>query len=316
MQRTRFTSRNPAAERRAEFAETLKALGDHTGAIEAMTAALELDADWPAGWYRLGDLQAEAANPTAAANAFQKALSLDPDDSLGARARMELVTGERVAETLPPAFVEALFDQYAPRFDAALTEKLGYRGPEILMRALSHTGFAHAARALDLGCGTGLMGEALRARCTVLEGVDLSAGMLERARRRGLYDRLEKADIAAIPLAEPAYDLIVAADVFAYLGALDGVLAWAAGSLAPGGRLAFTVETGAGPGYTLQPSRRYAHGRAYLETLLAQAGLRAVSIAPCVVRRDRGADIDSFVVTAARPPAPRALEGGEEAALA
>ncbi|MGJ3230203.1 MAG: class I SAM-dependent DNA methyltransferase [Oceanicaulis sp.] len=313
----RFSSGDAVADRRAEFAETFAGLCDFPAAAQALAAALERAPGWAAGWYRLGELYEAAGAPQDAAAAWRRALALEPDDAFGARAKLELVTGERIAETLPPKFVETLFDQYAPRFDGALTDKLGYCGPQILMEALSQDGFAYAARALDLGCGTGLMGERLRPMCARLEGVDLSAGMLEVAARRGLYDRLEKADIARRPLDEAGFDLIIAADVFAYLGALDGVVAWCAGSLTPGGRLAFTVEAGEGAGYALQDSRRYAHGRAYLETLLAQAGFEAVRIEPCVVRQDRGADIASFVATAARAAQRRLPEGdGEAEALA
>jgi predicted TPR repeat methyltransferase len=312
-----YASGDRDADRRAEFAETLAGLEDFSAAAETLASALDLAPGWAAGWYRLGELHQSAGALKAAARACRRAMALDPADRFGARARLELLTGERVADALPPAFVEALFDQYAPRFDAALIGGLAYRGPQIVMRALDEAGLRTVARALDLGCGTGLMGEAMRARCRVLDGVDLSAGMLEIARRRQLYDHVSKADICALPLDETGYDLIVAADVFAYIGALEGVLAWCAGSLAPGGRLAFTVEAADGTGLVLRESRRYAHGRAYLDALLAQAGFEAVRIEACVVRKDRGTDIESFVVTAARAQTRHALDGdGETKAIA
>ena len=311
-----YASGDRAADRRAEFAETLAGLDDFSAAAETLASALELAPSWAAGWYRLGELHQSAGALKDAARAWRRAMELDPADRFGSRARLELLTGEQVADALPPAFVEALFDQYAPRFDAALIDGLAYRGPQILMRALDEAGLRNVARALDLGCGTGLMGEVVRLRCGVLEGVDLSAGMLEIARCRQLYDHLFKADICALPLDESGYDLIVAADVFAYVGALEGVIAWCAGSLTPGGRLAFTVEAADGAGLVLRESRRYAHGRAYLAALMAQAGFEAVRIEACVVRKDRGADIESFVVTATKPAARRALEGDGEVEIA
>lgn len=309
----RFSSGHTAADRRAEFAEALAEIADFASAAETLAGALDLAPSWTAGWYRLGEFHHGADALEDAARAWRRAIALDPSDQFGARAKLELVTGERVADTLPPAFVEALFDQYAPRFEAALVGKLAYRGPDLLMDALAAAGFTHAPRALDLGCGTGLMGAALRPACTWLEGVDLSAGMLAVAARRGIYDRLVKAEIATLPLDETGYDLIAAADVFAYMGALEPVMAWCAGSLIPGGRLAFTVEAGKGAGYVLQDSRRYAHSRDYLQTLLVRAGFEAAQVTPCVVRRDRGADIASFAVTALRAGLARTLESDGEA---
>lgn len=300
MNDARFLSGDVRADSRFAFAEALASRGDLAGAIDVLSGALELAPDWAAGWYQLGDWCARAGERAQAELAWRRVLALEPEDALGAGARLDLLTGQPVSESLPAAFVEALFDQFAPRFDAALTGKLAYRAPQLIGDALDHAGFDRAGRALDLGCGTGLMGEVLRARCDWLGGVDLSAGMLARAQAKGLYDELSKADINTLTLDEPRYDLIVAADVFTYVGALERIIAWCAGSLAPGGRLAFAVEAGEA-GVSLRESRRFAHGHAYLADLMASAGFDGVTLTDCVLRQDRGADIAGFIAVACTP---------------
>ena len=62
---------------------------------------------------------------------------------------------------MPQAYVRALFDQYAPRFEFALVDDLGYRGPALLFKAVLSVRAAARKpaffkRAIDLGCGTGL----------------------------------------------------------------------------------------------------------------------------------------------------------------
>lgn len=296
-----FSSGDPAVDRRADFAETLASAGDWPGAIEVLSGALDLAPRWAAGWYRLGELHEMAGQIEGAVRAFDVALALNPADPFGAGLKRALILGAPVTESMPPAFIELLFDQYAPRFDRALVQGLGYRGPGLLLEALKADGFAYAACALDLGCGTGLMGEVLRPFCARLEGMDLSAGMLAKARAKGVYDQLDKADIAALTLDGPRYDLIVAADVFIYLGALERVISWCAGSLRPGGRLAFTVELCDAGDIELRDSRRFAHSRAYVAGLLDRAGFTGVTQRDCVLRADRGADIASLIVTAAAP---------------
>ncbi|XBQ14967.1 MAG: methyltransferase domain-containing protein [Oceanicaulis sp.] len=310
-----FSSNHPAADRRAAFAESIAAERDFAAAAEVYAGALELAPGWAAGWYRLGELLEAGGLLTEAAAAWDRAVALDPEDPFGAALKRDLLRERPVSESMPAAFVALLFDQYAPRFESALVDRLNYRGPEQILAALMAAGFARAEHVLDLGCGTGLMGEALRPLCDRLEGVDLSAGMLAEAAAKGVYDRLERGDITALPLTGAHYDLIVAADVFAFVGALEQVVAWCAASLAPGGRLAFTVEAGEAP-VMLQESRRFAHSRAYLETLAADAGFGAASIEPCVVRTDRGAPVASWCVVYALDPAGQAREGDGEAALA
>lgn len=292
-----FPSGDPSADRRAGYAETMAHLGDMDAAVEVLRGALEIAPDWAAGWFRLGEFHDRVGDTEAAVDAWNRAVTLDPSDPFGAGLKRDLARPVQVAETLPPAFVELLFDQYAPRFETSLVGKLDYRGPDEIMAALATSGFTRAERALDLGCGTGLMGERLRPSVDWLEGYDLSAGMLGEAQAKGIYDRLDKRDIGALEVGGAAFDLIVAADVFAYLGTLERVIGWCAGMLAPGGRLAFTVEKGEA-GVVLRESRRFAHGAEYVERLLSDAGFGRVSLAECVVRMDRGAPIASLCVVA------------------
>ncbi|WP_353474455.1 methyltransferase domain-containing protein [Salipiger sp. H15] len=272
-------------------------LGDYAGAIEALRGAMELVPGWAAGWFRLGEYYETAGETEAAAEAWDRAVAADPRDPLGAGLRRDLLRGVPVAESMPPAFVELLFDQYAPRFERSLVGKLGYRGPALLLEALRGQGFERAANALDLGCGTGLMGEVLRPFCDRLEGYDISAGMLGEAAAKGVYDALEKRDIGVMAPILPRYDLIVAADVFIYLGALERVIGWCAGALAPGGRLAFTLELGEAP-VQLRESRRFAHSRDYVQGLLDEAGFGSSQLTECVLRQDRGEDVAALLVTA------------------
>lgn len=308
----RFSSGDAVADRRAGYAAQFAARGEIQSAIDVLKSALELVPDWVAGWFQLGEYCQTAGQGHAAVEAWERALQLDPADALGASLKSDLARAVPLAESMPPAFVELLFDQYAPDFDSALVERLGYRGPEILMQQLLAGGFRRAASALDLGCGTGLMGEVLRAHCDRLEGIDISAGMLARAKAKGLYDALHRRDIARLDASAASYDLIVAADVFAYLGALEHVVAWCSRTLAPRGMLAFTVEAGE-EDIVLRDSRRFAHGKAYLGALLEQAGFADVGIQPCVVRQDRGADIRSYCVVASLMPLRHDREGDGEA---
>lgn len=304
-----FPSGDPAADRRASYAETMAHLGDMDAAIDVLSGALEIAPGWAAGWFRLGEFHDLVGDGDAAVTAWGRAMSLDPTDPFGAGLKRDLARAVPLVDTMPPAFVELLFDQYAPRFETSLVEKLDYRGPDEIMSALAVAGPDRVERALDLGCGTGLMGERLRGISGWLEGCDLSARMLAEAEAKGIYDRLEKRDIGALDLGGAPFDLIVAADVFAYLGTLERVVGWCAGMLAPGGRLAFTVEK-ADTGVVLRESRRFAHGPDYIARLLADAGFAHVTVKDCVVRLDRGAPIASLCVVAAGLEASR--NAGEE----
>ncbi len=296
-----LSSGDPAADRRVDFAFMLFAEGDHPGAAETLLSALEMVPGWSLGWYQLGEFYEAVGDAEAAVAAWRTALALDPADHSGATLKLALAGAESGALAMPGAFVEMLFDQYASKFDQALVNGLGYRAPVLLEAAIRATGRERFSLALDLGCGTGLMGERLRPMCERLEGVDISSEMLRKAREKGIYDRLEKADLQNFSHAGARPDLVTAADVFMYLGALDGVFPTVSGMLAPDGLFAFSVEKlDAQDGFALQPSRRYAHSEAYLRRILSDNGLAPVSVRTERIRDDRKEPVQGLIVVAGR----------------
>ena len=284
-----LSSGNLIADRRYEWARDLKAKGDPAGAADLLLQALELAPDYASAWFALGEAREMLADRAGAVAAFQQARAADPQDRHGASLHLARL-GAAPAGAMPEDYVRTLFDAYALDFDRALTEGLGYRAPELLLRAVEaahEPGRMKFGAMLDLGCGTGLAGAPFRSFADWLVGVDLAPAMLAKARGKGIYDRLVEDDVARFLAAEAAlaarYHLILAADVFVYLDDLAAVLAAAAGVLAPSGLLAFSVETHDGEGAVLRDTLRYAHGAAYVRAALETAGLHS---APPRFRRD------------------------------
>ena len=102
--------------------------------------------------------------------------------------------------------------------------------------------------------------------------------MLAHAKDKNVYHALVKAELTEYLRGNSeAFDLIVSADALVYFGDLHDVIAAFAGALRPKGLLVFTLEHAAGDGATRLPpgaARPLQHARAYVERLLASAGLR------------------------------------------
>jgi predicted TPR repeat methyltransferase len=286
------------AERRFTYAKAAAEEGDWRTAAELFEQALERAPRWAAAWFALGEAREKLHEFDAAAQAFRMSLAADPADAQGAAARLALMRRADALRALPQAYVARLFDDYAPRFDAHLTKILGHRAPALIADALSAAAPGRRfASALDLGSGTGLMGEALRGRIDHLTGVDLSAGMIAKARGRGVYDRLIVGDAAAMLTSEPpaAFDLIVAADSLVYIGDLAPLFGAAAIALASGGLFAFSIETCEGDGFELEPTMRFAHSRSYVEAAAREAGIQPLLIRSASTRREAGSDAPGLI---------------------
>jgi predicted TPR repeat methyltransferase len=280
------------AHRRYAYGKAAADEGDLGAAAEMFEQALERAPDWAAAWFALGEARERLGDLDGAADAFGATLATDPADAQGAAARLALIGRGDAPRALPEAYAARLFDQYAPHFDAHLTEKLGYRAPALIGDALDAAAPGRRfASALDIGCGPGLMEQALRERVDHLTGVDLSPGMIAKAKERGRYDALIVGGATTFLMrnAPGAFDLVVAADFFVYIGDLAPLIAKIATALIRDGLFAFSVETGEGDGFALRPQMRFAHARAYVEAAAARAGLHPLVVQPASVRREAGA---------------------------
>jgi len=296
------TYRDPAAERRLDFALLWRAEGDVRAALDAAKAALEVEPDWPEALFMAGDLLAETGAVADAIEMWCRYLAADPADAMGASIRLAQLRALPAPETLPEAYVRTLFDQYADRFEESLVGRLDYCAPQVLRSLFDRLTVEPAARVLDLGCGTGLAGEAFRGAAAWLVGVDLSPGMLSQARAKGIYDELTEAEaLAFLQQPGPFYDVIVAADVVVYMGDLAPLLDAAAARLAPGGRMLFTAQRTEAADYLLGADSRFAHSVAYLGRAAAQAALRVTAIERESYRKEGGAPLPGLIVALERP---------------
>jgi predicted TPR repeat methyltransferase len=215
--------------------------------------------------------------------------------------------GASPVTAIPQAYVRSLFDQYAPRFEAELIERLHYRAPALLFKAVlvvraAERKPAFFKRAIDLGCGTGLGAAAFASNVETFIGIDLSPGMIEQARATGLYAALEVDDMTAALARHPgaSADLVLAADAMVYVGELAPVLGEVQRVLTAGGLLAFTVETHDGDGVIIGEGLRTAHGADYLRSTLAAAGLALAHLEPVSPRTERGVPVRGLLVIATK----------------
>lgn len=288
--------------------QTLQSLHRHGEAGASYQQALALDADLGMAWSHLGHWLHDQGRLGEAAEAFSRALATGTEVAMNGYF-LAAVTGRDAPPATPVAYVRALFDSYASDFEPHLLQTLRYRAHEQVVQA-AQAADPPTGGALDLGCGTGLCGPLLRPGFWPLVGVDLSPTMLAAARSRGVYDELVQADIVDHLRHTPQrHALLVAADVFIYIGDLAPAMAAARRVLLPGGLLAFSVEAaGDEEGYWLQPSFRYAHSERYLRGLAEAHGFDIVSLRPPALREEQQQPIAGLIACL------RVREPGDEGA--
>jgi predicted TPR repeat methyltransferase len=235
---------------------------------------------------------------------FEEWLAEEPDDPIAGH-MLAACTGRDVPMRASNGFVEGTFDSFAASFESKLA-KLSYRAPALVAAMLEDSGIeaSKSLDVLDAGCGTGLCGPLVAPYVRRLTGIDLSAGMLAQAKDKNIYDVLLKAELTEFLRDHTdAFDVIISADTLVYFGGLEAVVAAGARALRPGGVMVFTLEHAAsgdaGVDYRLELHGRYAHSRAYVERLLAGAGL-ASEIAEAHLRMESGTPVAGLVVRATK----------------
>ncbi len=282
-------------------------------AIHDFKAAVEHNPGHIDAWLDLAECQHRLGQDDQALASVNQILARDPGHATAQFKRAQF-SGQQ-PDAAPRGMIERLYTGMAETFDEHLTQRLGYRIPSQLIEAINPwlNDFArqHGRRpdVLDLGCGTGLFGVAVRQFTATLTGVDLSVAMLEKARQRAIYDELVESDLDSFlsreaPGEATAYDLITATDVLIYIGNLDSLFPQIAAQLSPDGLFAFSTETPKQftEDFRLEASGRYVHSVDYITRLAETSDLDLYKRIDTVVRTENAVPLDGHIFILKKRP--------------
>jgi predicted TPR repeat methyltransferase len=285
-----------------------KSLGKPDKARASFERALLLKPGNPDTHYNLGILCSEAGDTEQAARHFQHCLEQDPEDSRGARILLAQLGLGDMPEHAPHAQMRGIYGERARFWD----QESSYFGHLLVAQALQDHADRTALDILDIGCGTGLAGALVRALipsgARMLDGIDLSPAMLEKAREKGVYDRLEQADIVSFLSAHrDSYDAILGAAILIHFGDLRSVFQAAAQSLRDKGLFIFTLFSNDDTDFAVATSDRlaqsgcYSHSAGYVERLAPECGFSVLMLNQAVHEHDaEGKPVQGFVTVLRR----------------
>ena len=266
---------------------SLQDKGELDAAIDSCKQAIKIKPDYAEAYYNMGIALKDKGEFDAAIDSYKQAIKIKPEF-----AKVKHLLASLIGETTkaaPREYVEDLFDQYAPKFEHSLVEKMEYRIPKIITDMIIKT---HPSKALgsvlDLGCGTGLAGLELKQFCENLDGIDLSKSMLEQARAKGVYDKLMHGDIIEhLTELELDFDYFISTDVFIYVGELSDIFRLIKSKNERPGKLAFSTEHTERQDFHLETSGRYSHSKNYIEGLCNKYGYHLSHFEKTKLRKEK-----------------------------
>ena len=267
--------------------ETYCCQGQLQKAVDAYQRCIRFNPDFVAAHYNLSVAQHDLKLLPDAIESLQRTIELDPEHA-AALHMLAALSGE-TPDSAPQQFVTNLFDQYSIHFEADLVNRLEYRIPTRLRELFSANVpvGTHLSKAIDLGCGTGLSGQAFHDIADYLAGIDISKKMLGHAREKQIYDALYAGDLyEQLQQLPDEFDLFIAADVMIYIGNLEPLFSTVSGKAGPGAYFAFSVESEQQNDFTLQSTGRYAHAAAYISRLAATSDFTVIAQEQAGIRKE------------------------------
>ena len=296
------------AEAHYNMGNTLKELGRLEEAEASYVQAITLKPDYVKAYNNLGVMLQEQGKLDEAEVSYKKAIKLKPDyadfyanlgntlrdqdklleaklnykkaielkgDSKKFKHIFDALTG-KTTNFAPREYVEVLFDNYAINFENSLVNKLEYKTPnKIVEMIVAKNPNIQLGSVLDLGCGTGLIGDEIKKYCSNLEGVDLSKLMLEKASAKNIYDKLEHKDIVEYLSTEDLdFNYFISSDVFVYVGNLSEIFRLIKSRNKSKGKFVFSTEHTDRDGFFLEQTGRYSHSKKYIESLCNKFGYK------------------------------------------
>ena len=273
-------------------------------AINYYKETIKLDPSYVAAYLNMGNMYLSQGSFELAKDAYSKAYSLNPDSNDLKFILSALDSENFTPQDIPPSsFIQNLFDQYAPYYDRHLTQTLRFRVPQLLIKILEEHDVIQDHKklsVLDLGCGSGMMGELLSPYVSLLIGIDLSNSMLEIAKAKDCYQKLIHSDYLNVKH-EELFDLITASDFVPYLGNVNTLFDYCKENLKPQGFLCFsyeTVEQENEQDFILDKTLRYKHSSAFIQKLLNGHHFKVIHSEKAVLRHNHKKPIDGEIVLA------------------
>ena len=287
---------------------TLQAMDREDEAIRSYQRATEIHPDHGPAHNNLAFLCHKQDRTDEAILSYQRLIKID-HNSASARHMLASLTGNTTAAA-PDSYIRDVFNDYSDNYDNSLVNELGYETPKLLQEmVLNSENKKKFKNGLDMGCGTGLSGSAFRDLTKRLTGLDLSPGMLVRAKKKNIYAALVETEIVDyLQTTDELFDLFLATDVFVYLGDLSPVFRAIGNCCLSAACFAFSTEE-TGSGYRIKSSGRYGHALSYIEALAKEFDWTIVQRQTANIRRDKGKWIRGNLFVLRRNQEPGAPHG-------
>jgi predicted TPR repeat methyltransferase len=286
------------ADAHNNLAIALREAGHLEQAIEHAREAIRLDPGPAYPFYIMGKLMEQTGQPDQAIEAYRSCLERDPSDSFGAGLSLAHLGAHDIPREAPGDYLDLRYAKKARTWDQSIEGDTPYRGPALITDMLARMRPAFdGLDVLDAGCGTGLVGGALKGRAGSLIGVDLSQPMLDQAHEKNLYDRLHQGDLVKFLNKKiHAYDIILSAATLIYFGDLTPVFTAAVKALRPGGVFIFTAFPSEGEDISVTAFSCYAHSQAYIHQSASAAGFTVELLDVDIHEYKEGEPVNGLVV--------------------
>jgi predicted TPR repeat methyltransferase len=260
----------------------LHQLGRMDQAIASYRAALAIQPEFTAAHYNLGKVLMSEDRSIEAIASFEHVLKrATGDDRTGAELALAHLGVMDPPATTPASFIKSYYQSRVQDWSNADWDKdaESYQGYEILSKILNFEGDRTDLAILDAGCGTGTLATLLRPYARHLEGVDLSPDMVEKARKKDLYDTLIEDDLEHyLSDGQRRFDRVVAAAVLVHFSRLDQIFAKFHRVLNPDGTLALTLFVDDDcEKFSVNVAGFFSHNPAYAIQAATDAGLTLIA---------------------------------------
>lgn len=274
------------AEACKNLAWLLHSLDRQDEALAEIEKSIDLQPRDAEAFHVLGSVYRAMNRDEEAIRAYEMSLSIKPAN-VAIEHLLNALKGED-SEIAPAEYVRDLFDDFAQDFDTKLVDKLQYKTPSLMRELFDNVRHGDSYElCLDLGCGTGLSGLEFRDITKSITGIDISNGMIEKAREKDIYDYLEVTDLSEyLYKSEITYDLVLSADVLVYIGKLDELFMQISSHVEKSGFFIFSVELLDEGEYKIMKSGRYRHSHKYIRTLASNCGFEIITYKEANLRKE------------------------------